>query len=211
MHRSHISRQSSSHSEDKFHRMPALTHHAAEIPVEKTNGNVTDDIQWTEELETLLLQSFISDTCIYRPVGIAKHFNMLIAYHRFIQASDHKDIHVDQIWQKLRTFYELDEFEKVEPIPFPHHEVEFSLPDNDFHQLMSERSNKRESLRDPTKDFGKDNDEFSTPPPLAIEKRTTGVKRKATVSESSTGSSGRKSVSSNSSGSGSAPTRRKLR
>jgi hypothetical protein len=71
--------------------------------------------------------------------------------------------------------YDLNSLEDGEDMPFPTKDVEFTLDDSDFHQIISEKRKDGHRSRDHKDPITrvKQEDEFSTPPPLAVAKRST--------------------------------------
>ncbi|KOB64801.1 putative mrg-binding protein, partial [Operophtera brumata] len=93
-----------------------------------------DTVFWDVDMEIQLFYAMAN----HKPVGINKHFNMACIWDK-LSNSITKDISTQDIWAKLHTLYDLSMLEDTEPIPFPNHEVPYTLPENEFGDLMRQK------------------------------------------------------------------------
>lgn len=96
--------------------------------------------EWTPEEE---IQFFYALRNLPKPVGVNKHFYMACINER-LSRSLNRDFTTDIIWAHLRTLYDLDALEELEPLPFPNEECEFSLPEAEFSLLISKKCDNSE-------------------------------------------------------------------
>ncbi|XP_065891125.1 MRG/MORF4L-binding protein-like [Dysidea avara] len=83
------------------------------------------EIVWTPELEVALFHSMHG----HKPVGLNKHFNMICIQFRLSRATG-RQITTQQIWDHLKTMYDIETLDENECLPFPNDEKEFTLPDD---------------------------------------------------------------------------------
>lgn len=91
-------------------------------------------MQWDVDMEIQLFYAMAN----HKPVGINKHFHMAGIWEK-MSNSIAKEISTQDIWKHLESLYDLNLLEDTEPIPFPNHEVPFSLPESEFGSLMKQK------------------------------------------------------------------------
>ncbi|XP_067627658.1 MRG/MORF4L-binding protein isoform X2 [Eurosta solidaginis] len=94
----------------------------------------SEQIEWSAEEE---IQLFFALEGL-KPVGINKHFYMACIADR-LSKNLQRDVPAEAIWAHLRTMYNLDVLDELEPLPFPNEEKEFSLPETEFSALLSKK------------------------------------------------------------------------
>lgn len=94
----------------------------------------SEQIEWSAEEE---IQLFFALEGL-KPVGINKHFYMACIADR-LSKNLQRDVPAEAIWAHLRTMYNLDVLDELEPLPFPNEEREFSLPETEFSALLSKK------------------------------------------------------------------------
>ncbi|XP_055855678.1 MRG/MORF4L-binding protein [Episyrphus balteatus] len=94
----------------------------------------SEEMEWSAEEE---IQLFFALEGL-KPVGVNKHFYMACIAER-LSRSLNRDIPAEQIWAHLRTLYNLDVLDEMEPLPFPNDQKDFSLPETEFSALMSRK------------------------------------------------------------------------
>ncbi|KAL3868313.1 hypothetical protein ACJMK2_041134 [Sinanodonta woodiana] len=72
----------------------------------------------------------------HKPVGVNRHFQMMFIQEKINGASGSKNLSAKQIWNHLTTMYDLQALNESEILPFPNKELDFSLPDEEFSDLM---------------------------------------------------------------------------
>ncbi|XP_055694781.1 MRG/MORF4L-binding protein [Lutzomyia longipalpis] len=92
-----------------------------------------EEIEWSPQMEIQLF--FALDGL--KPVGINKYFFMTCIADRLSKALD-RDVSTEAIWSHLKTMYNLDALDELEPLPFPNEQKEFSLPD-EFTTLITKK------------------------------------------------------------------------
>ncbi|XP_055706664.1 MRG/MORF4L-binding protein isoform X2 [Phlebotomus papatasi] len=102
----------------------------------------SEEIEWSPEDEIQLF--FALDGL--KPVGINKYFFMACIADRLSKALN-REVSTEAIWSHLKTMYNLDALDELEPLPFPNEQKEFSLPD-EFSTLISK---KRQDIEEATK------------------------------------------------------------
>ncbi|KYM98409.1 PREDICTED: MRG/MORF4L-binding protein [Cyphomyrmex costatus] len=110
---------------------------------ERQNETLFDEIEWNVENEIQLFFAMNG----HKPVGINKYFHMVCIWEKF-RAAIHKDIPLKIIWDHLESMYDLMALDDMEDLPFPSHEIDFSLPETEF----VGRPRKREELEIKLKD-----------------------------------------------------------
>lgn len=93
----------------------------------------SEEIEWSPEDEIQLF--FALDGL--KPVGINKYFFMACIADRLSKALN-REVSTEAIWSHLKTMYNLDALDELEPLPFPNEQKEFSLPD-EFSTLISKK------------------------------------------------------------------------
>ncbi|XP_026728164.1 MRG/MORF4L-binding protein isoform X4 [Trichoplusia ni] len=101
---------------------------------EETEVKAGDTMQWDVDMEIQLFYAMAN----HKPVGINKHFHMAGIWEK-MSNSIAKEISTQDIWKHLESLYDLNLLEDTEPIPFPNHEVPFSLPESEFGSLMKQK------------------------------------------------------------------------
>lgn len=104
---------------------------SSEEETEIKAGNI---LQWDVDMEIQLFYAMAN----HKPVGINKHFHMACIWEK-LSNSITKEISTQDIWKHLGDLYDLTLLEDTEPIPFPNHEVPFSLPEGEFGSLMKQK------------------------------------------------------------------------
>lgn len=94
----------------------------------------SEEMEWSAEEE---IQLFFALEGL-KPVGVNKHFYMACIADR-LSRSLNRDIPAEQIWAHLRTLYNLDVLDEMEPLPFPNEQKDFTLPETEFSALMSRK------------------------------------------------------------------------
>lgn len=93
-----------------------------------------EEMEWSPEEEVQLF--FALDGL--KPVGVNKHFYMACIADR-LSKSLNREVPAECIWAHLRTMYNLDLLDELEPLPFPNEQKDFFLPDTEFSSLMSRK------------------------------------------------------------------------
>ncbi|KAF9797732.1 hypothetical protein SFRURICE_017927 [Spodoptera frugiperda] len=93
-----------------------------------------DPLTWDVDMEIQLFYAMAN----HKPVGINKHFHMACIWEK-LSNSITKEISTQDIWKHLESLYDLNLLEDTEPIPFPNHEIPFSLPETEFGSLMKQK------------------------------------------------------------------------
>lgn len=101
---------------------------------EESDTKPGDTVFWDVDMEIQLFYAMAN----HKPVGINKHFHMACIWDK-LSNSITKEISTQDIWTKLNTLYDLAMLEDTEPIPFPNHQVPYSLPDSDFGALIKQK------------------------------------------------------------------------
>ncbi|KAJ0171530.1 hypothetical protein K1T71_013080 [Dendrolimus kikuchii] len=101
---------------------------------EETEVKTGDTVQWDVDMEIQLFYTMAN----HKPVGINKHFQMACIWEK-LSNSITTEVTTHDIWKHLETLYDLSMLDDTEPIPFPNHEVAFSLPENEFGALMKQK------------------------------------------------------------------------
>ncbi|XP_055902313.1 MRG/MORF4L-binding protein [Eupeodes corollae] len=102
----------------------------------------SEEMEWSAEEE---IQLFFALEGL-KPVGVNKHFYMACIADR-LSRSLNRDIPAEQIWAHLRTLYNLDVLDEMEPLPFPNDQKDFSLPETEFSVLMSRKQAETEEKK----------------------------------------------------------------
>ncbi|XP_037813984.1 MRG/MORF4L-binding protein isoform X2 [Lucilia sericata] len=100
------------------------------------------DHEWTAEEEIQLFYAMGG----LKPVGVNRHFYIACITDR-LSRSLNRDYTTESIWVHLRTMYNLEALEDLEPLPFPNEEREFSLPEAEFSTLLSKKRAASEESR----------------------------------------------------------------
>ncbi|KAG8037874.1 hypothetical protein G9C98_006085 [Cotesia typhae] len=129
---------------------------------EKTN-EPTEDFEWNVENEIQLFFAMNG----HKPVGIHKYFHMLCIWEKFRTAIN-KDVSLKAIWDHLETMYDLIALDDTEDLPYLSSEVDFTLPESDFMDLMKnkqkdESETKNKDIKDKGKDIKKEKELKETP------------------------------------------------
>lgn len=138
---------------------------------------MTDETQVRKTIDEVVLALF---------TGVNKYFHMVCIWEKF-RAATHKDVSLKPIWDHLESMYDLMALDDTEDLPFPSNEVDFTLPESEFHSLMKSRKKEepdskakeqKEKLKEVSK---KDKDAKETPKkdlPPRDQKVTKEVERK---------------------------------
>ena len=90
-----------------------------------------EEMEWSAEEEIKLFFALEG----LKPVGLNKHFYMACIADR-LSKSLNREIPAEAIWAHLKTMYNLEVLDEMEPLPFPNDQKDFCLPDNEFSSLM---------------------------------------------------------------------------
>ncbi|XP_026331096.1 MRG/MORF4L-binding protein isoform X2 [Hyposmocoma kahamanoa] len=101
---------------------------------EEIEAKTGDTIEWDVDMEVQLFYAMAN----HKPVGINKHFHMACIWEK-LSNSITKEISTHDIWRHLETLYDIAMLDDTEPLPFPNHEVTFSLPENEFGALIKQK------------------------------------------------------------------------
>ncbi|KAI8432837.1 hypothetical protein MSG28_013770 [Choristoneura fumiferana] len=93
-----------------------------------------DAVEWDVDMEIQLFYAMAN----HKPVGINKHFQMACIWEKLTNSIT-KEISTQDIWKHLESLYDVSMLDDTEPIPFPNHEVAFSLPENEFGALIKQK------------------------------------------------------------------------
>ncbi|XP_022097071.1 MRG/MORF4L-binding protein-like isoform X1 [Acanthaster planci] len=109
-------------------------------------------VSWSVEMEVNLFHAMRG----HKPVGVNKNFQMM-CIHDKLQQSMGRKVTSQQIWQHLSTMYDMQALHESEILPFPNNQSEFTLPTEEYGELMSgkrkaapsnvEESTPKESLK----------------------------------------------------------------
>ncbi|XP_063629551.1 MRG/MORF4L-binding protein isoform X2 [Cydia splendana] len=102
---------------------------------EEVEAKPADTVEWDVDMENQLFYAMAN----HKPVGINKHFQMACIWEK-LSNSITKEISTQDIWKHLESLYDISMLDDTEPIPFPNHEVPFSLPESEFGTLMKQKS-----------------------------------------------------------------------
>lgn len=101
---------------------------------EESDVKPGDTVEWDVDMEIQLFYAMAN----HKPVGINKHFHMACIWEK-LSNSITKEISTQDIWKHLESLYDLSMLDDTERIPFPNHEMNFSLPDSEFGSLMKQK------------------------------------------------------------------------
>ncbi|CAG9792755.1 unnamed protein product [Diatraea saccharalis] len=101
---------------------------------EESDVKIADSVEWDVDMEIQLFYAMAN----HKPVGINKHFHMACIWEK-LSNSITKEISTQDIWKHLETLYDISMLDDTEPIPFPNHEVPFSLPESEFGVLIKQK------------------------------------------------------------------------
>ncbi|XP_045505033.1 MRG/MORF4L-binding protein isoform X1 [Colias croceus] len=101
---------------------------------EESEIKAGDVIDWDVDMEIQLFYAMAN----HKPVGINKHFQMVCIWEK-LSNSITREISTQDIWKHLSTLYDMNMLDETEPIPFPNHEVPFSLPESEFGSLVKQK------------------------------------------------------------------------
>ncbi|XP_047540085.1 MRG/MORF4L-binding protein [Vanessa atalanta] len=124
---------------------------------EEAEVKTGDTVEWDVDMEIQLFYAMAN----HKPVGINKHFQMACIWEK-LSNSITKEISTHDIWRHLDTLYDMTMLDETEPIPFPNHEVPFSLPENEFGAMMKQKC-KDNILADDSEDGRSPSPKTSTP------------------------------------------------
>ncbi|VVC86437.1 unnamed protein product [Leptidea sinapis] len=111
---------------------------------EEESLKTAESVDWDVDMEIQLFYAMAD----HKPVGIDKHFHMACIWEK-LSNSITKEITTEDIWKHLSTLYDTALLDETEPIPFPNHEVDFSLPEDEYGYLMKQKC----------KDLGEENED----------------------------------------------------
>ncbi|CAK1543619.1 unnamed protein product [Leptosia nina] len=142
---------------------------------EESDVKVGDTVDWDVDMEIQLFYAMAN----HKPVGINRYFQMACIWEK-LSNSITKEISTKDIWKHLESLYDMSMLDETEPIPFPNHEVPFSLPENEFGALLKQKC----------KDviLGEDSEDGRSPSPKPAPRSNS----RGTASRDSTASKGRK-------------------
>ncbi|KAF7402382.1 hypothetical protein HZH66_004649 [Vespula vulgaris] len=128
------------------------------MAVKEKSGESNDDIEWNVENEINLFFAMNG----HKPVGINKYFHMVCIWEKF-RAAIHKDVSLKAIWDHLESMYDLMALDDMEDLPFPSHEMDFSLPESEYLGSLKlrkkeESESKLKEQRDKYKEIKKEKD-----------------------------------------------------
>lgn len=106
-----------------------------------------EEMEWSAEEEVQLFFALEG----LKPVGVNKHFYMACIADR-LSKSLNREVPAECIWAHLRTMYNLDVLDEMEPLPFPNEQKDFFLPDTEFSSLMSRKKSESEERKSETKE-----------------------------------------------------------
>ncbi|XP_022097072.1 MRG/MORF4L-binding protein-like isoform X2 [Acanthaster planci] len=89
-------------------------------------------VSWSVEMEVNLFHAMRG----HKPVGVNKNFQMM-CIHDKLQQSMGRKVTSQQIWQHLSTMYDMQALHESEILPFPNNQSEFTLPTEEYGELMS--------------------------------------------------------------------------
>lgn len=121
---------------------------------EKQLETSTDEIEWNVENEIQLFFAMNG----HKPVGINKYFHMVCIWEKF-RTAIHKDVPLKIIWDHLESMYDLVALDDMEDLPFPSHEMDFSLPEQEFLGSIKSRRKEDSDIKG-MKDIDKKKEEF---------------------------------------------------
>ncbi|XP_026750488.2 MRG/MORF4L-binding protein [Galleria mellonella] len=124
---------------------------------EESEIKTGDALEWDVEMEIQLFYAMAN----HKPVGINKHFHMACIWEK-LSNSITKEVSTQDIWKHLETLYDISLLDDTERIPFPNHEVPFSLPENEFGSLIKQKC-KESMLTDDSEDGRSPSPKPSTP------------------------------------------------
>ncbi|EGF77763.1 hypothetical protein BATDEDRAFT_27474 [Batrachochytrium dendrobatidis JAM81] len=116
---------------------------------EDSASNSNKTTVWTPEMEMTLFQAVAK----YRPIGVHKHFRILNV-QRFINTHMGTDISIQELWNRLSIYYNIEKLDELADdteadVPYErriHRAIfpfttlrDFTLPSEDFYELMDER------------------------------------------------------------------------
>ncbi|XP_028166153.1 MRG/MORF4L-binding protein isoform X2 [Ostrinia nubilalis] len=101
---------------------------------EESDVKPGDTVEWDVDMEIQLFYAMAN----HKPVGINKHFHMACIWEK-LSNSITKEISTQDIWKHLESLYDLSMLDDTERIPFPNHEMNFSLPDSEFGPLIKQK------------------------------------------------------------------------
>lgn len=93
-----------------------------------------DTVEWDVEMEIQLFYAMAN----HKPVGINKHFHMACIWEK-LSNSITKEISTQDIWKHLESLYDISMLDDTERIPFPNHEMNFTLPESEFGALIKQK------------------------------------------------------------------------
>ncbi|XP_057327476.1 MRG/MORF4L-binding protein [Microplitis mediator] len=133
------------------------------MAVKEKSNEPTEDFEWNVENEIQLFFAMNG----HKPVGIHKYFHMLCIWEKFRTAIN-KDISLKAIWDHLESMYDLVALDDTEDLPYLSSEIDFTLPESDFMDLMKNKQkdeieNKAKDTKDKSKDTKKDKEIKETP------------------------------------------------
>lgn len=106
----------------------------------------TDRPEWTVLEEIRLFQALRHN----KPVGVNKHFAIIKVVDQ-LNTSMGKHYTIAEVWDYLSNIYNIDALDDFETVPFPNEVVDFSLPESEFPDAISDigsESDVRNSVAD---------------------------------------------------------------
>ncbi|KAM3956746.1 MRG/MORF4L binding protein isoform 2-T2 [Aphomia sociella] len=117
---------------------------------EESELKTGDAVDWDVEMEIQLFYAMAN----HKPVGINKHFHMACIWEK-LSNSITKEVSTQDIWKHLESLYDISMLDDTERIPFPNHEIAFSLPESEFGSLIKQKC-KESTLTDDSEGARKD-------------------------------------------------------
>ncbi|XP_033645352.1 MRG/MORF4L-binding protein-like [Asterias rubens] len=94
-----------------------------------------ESVAWSVEMEVSLFHAMRG----HKPVGVNKNFQMM-CIHDKLQQSMGRKISSQQIWEHLSTMYDMQALHESEILPFPNAESDFTLPNDDYGDMMKTKT-----------------------------------------------------------------------
>ena len=113
----------------------------------KEKSECCEEMEWSAEEEIQLFKALGG----LKPIGINKHFYMACICDRLSNALK-REIHPDVVWAHLKTMYNLEVLDQMEPVPFPQDLTYFTLPETEYGSLMSKKLEENDERKSEEKD-----------------------------------------------------------
>lgn len=113
--------------------LPVLKRICQDVRRDMVNRSIEEnEIDWDVNVEVLFFYAMLG----YKPVGVNRHFMMLLIHNRFTGFLNHQ-LSSKALWDHLDTMYDMPSLHESEIIPFPNEEVDFELPEECHDLLLS--------------------------------------------------------------------------